>query len=176
MSAGARRVGLSFWLQWVAASLLGLAIGVGLLLAVSKGIGGPPHKAVMGAVAGGTVGTMQWLVLRRTGTRSPWWAAAGMVAWGVGAPAELIGGLPLSIAVLALLAGVLQSLALRGALARSYRWLPASLVAWAVFLGLVRLTSQMPSPAVGIGVGFTLVGAITGAAMVWMLQPVEPVS
>jgi len=156
MNASAGRAGLSFWLQWVAAGLVGLAVGAGLLLALSKAMGGPPHKAIMGAVVGGTVGALQWLALRRSGTRSPWWVAASIIAWGAGAPAELIGGLTLSIAVLAVLAGILQSLALRGVVPRSH--------------GIVRLTSQLPSPAVGIGVGFTLVAAITGLAMVWMLR------
>ena len=175
MNASAGRVGWSFWLQWVAASLVGLAVGAGLLLALSKGMGGPPHKAIMGSVVGGTVGTLQWLVLRRRGIRSAWWVAASIIAWGVGAPAELIGGLTLSIAALAVLAGVLQGLALRGVVPRSHWWFPANLVAWSVFLGVVRLTSQMSSPAVGLGVGFALVGAITGMAMVWMLR-VELVS
>jgi hypothetical protein len=176
MNASAGRAGLSFWLQWVAAGLVGLAVGAALLLALSKAMGGPPHKAIMGAVVGGTIGTLQWLALRRHGTRSPWWVAASIIAWGAGAPAELIGGLTLSIAVLAVLAGILQGLALRDVVPRSHWWwFPANLVAWSVFLGIVRLTSQLPSPAVGIGVGFTLVAAITGMAMVWMLR-VAPAS
>lgn len=170
MSATAARAGLSFWVQWVAAGVVGLAIGVGLLLTLSKVLGGPPHKAIMGAVAGGSVGTLQWLALRRRGIRAPWWVAASMLAWGVGAPAEYVGGLTLAIAVLAVLAGILQSLALRGVVPRSHWWFAANVVAWAVFLGTVQLTSQLPSPAMGIGVGFALVAVITGLAMMWLLR------
>lgn len=170
MIVRAERAGWSFLLQWVAGSLVGLAVGAALLLAVSTAMGGPPHKAVMGAVVGGTVGMLQWLVLRRRGIRSTWWIAAGIFTWGVGAPAELIGGLTLSVATLAVLAGILQGLALRGVVPHSHWWFPANIVAWSVFLGVVWLTSQAPNPAVGIGVGFTLVAAITGMAMRWMLR------
>ena len=80
LNANAARGSWSFWLQWVGGSLVGLAVGVGLLLALSKAMGGPPHKAVMGAVVGATVGTLQWLVLRRRGIRSTWWVPAGIIA------------------------------------------------------------------------------------------------
>ncbi|MEX2181615.1 MAG: hypothetical protein WD771_06195 [Gemmatimonadaceae bacterium] len=83
---------------------------------------------------------------------------------------ELVGGLMLSIAVLAVLAGTLQGLAIRGVIPRSFWWLPVNIAAWSVFLGVVRLTSQLSNPGVGIGVGFALVCAITGMAMVWMLR------
>jgi hypothetical protein len=174
MTARDGRIGWSFWLQWIAACLAGLAIGAGLLLATAKIVGVTPHKAVMGAVVGGAVGTLQWLVLRRHGTRAAWWVAASAIAWGIAAPAELLGGLTLSIATLAVLAGVLQGFALRGLVSRSLWWLLANIVAWSVFLGVVRVTSQLSNPGVGIGTGFALVSAITGISMVWMLRR-EPI-
>ena len=161
-------------MRWVVACLAGLAVGVGLLLGLSKVLGGPPHKAVMGAVAGGCVATLQCSVLRRHVSRSVGWVAASMVAWGVGAAAELVGGFPLSIAVLAVLAGTLQWLVLRGQVSRGGWWVVVNIVAWSVFLGLVEAMSQLANPAVGIGVGFAFVGAITGLAFVWMLRA-EPV-
>ena len=174
MRAGTGRADWRFALQWIAASLAGLAVGAGLLLVISKGLGVMPHKGIMGAVAGGTVGTLQWFVLRRHGVRSAWWVVACVIAWGISAPMELVGGLTLSIAVLAVLAGTLQGLAIRGLIPRTYWWLPVNVAAWSVFLGIVRLTSQLSNPGVGIGVGFALVCAITGTALARMLR-VEPV-
>ena len=167
---GARRVGWVFGLQWVAASLVGLAVAAGLLLGLSKMIGGPPHKGIMGAVVGGLVGTLQCFVFRRRLSRPGAWVAASIVAWGVGAAMELVGGFLLSIAVLAVLIGVLQSLVLRGQVSGSGWWVLANLVAWSVFLGLVGAMSQFTHPAVGLGVGFAFVGAITGVALVWLLR------
>ena len=83
---------------------------------------------------------------------------------------ELVGGFFLSIAVLAVLIGVLQWLVLRGQVSGSGWWVLANLVAWSVFLGLVGALGQLTHPAVGLGVGFTFVGAITGAALVWLLR------
>lgn len=83
---------------------------------------------------------------------------------------ELVGGFLLSIAVLAVLAGILQWLVLRGQVSRSGWWVVANMVAWAVFLGLVGALSPLTHPAVGLGVGFAFVGAITGLALVWMLR------
>lgn len=170
VNLGARPVGWIFCLQWVAVSLAGLAVAVGFLLGLSKVIGGPPHKGIMGAVVGGCVGTLQWLVLRRRVSRSGWWVAASIVAWGVGAAMELVGGFFLSIAVLAVLAGVSQWLVLREHVSRSGWWVVANIVAWSVFLGLVGAMSQLANPAVGLGVGFAFVGGITGIALDWLLR------
>ena len=166
----ARRVEWMLWLQWVGASLAGLVLGVSLLLGLSQVIGGPPHKGIMGAVVGATVGALQLLVLRRRVSRLPAWMAASIIAWGIGAAMELVGGFALSIAVLAVLAGVLQWLVLRGQVSRSSWWLLASIVAWSVFLGVVAVMSKLAHTAVGIGMGFAFVGGITGVALVWMLR------
>lgn len=124
----------------------------------------------MGAVVGACVGTMQSLVFRRHLSGPAQWIAVNAVAWGLAAPMEFIGGFFLSIAVLAVLGGVSQWLVLRGQLSRSGWWVAANVVAWSAFLGIVAATSTVGNPALGLGVGFAVVGAITGVTLVWMLR------
>ena len=63
-----------------------------------------------------------------------------------------------------------QWLVLRGQLSRSGWGVAANVVVWSAFLGIVAATSTVGNPALGLGVGFAVVDAITGVTLVWMLR------
>jgi hypothetical protein len=71
-----RKPGWGFWLLWVLASSVGLAVGLAVVGAVS----GAVPLDVVGAVAG----VAQWLLLRRQVRRAGWWILASTVGWAVG--------------------------------------------------------------------------------------------
>ena len=144
MNTARAQVGWRFWLVWVFASIVGLAVGsaaggfVGLVVAFAGTdfggvVGGAVVFAVSGAVAveeavafamafavsGASLGIAQWLVLRRHISRPGWWVLASTVGMAVG------GAVGMSVGV-----------------------------------GL----------AVGVAVGFAIYGAITGGVLVWLLR------
>ena len=83
------QVGWGFWLGWVLASTVGLAVGLAAgaalltIIAFSTLVGGsgidPLTSAMEGALLGASVGIAQWLVLRRKVSRAGWWVLASTV-------------------------------------------------------------------------------------------------
>lgn len=78
MNAERAQVGWRFWLGWVLASTVGVVVGltVGTFVqdsAVTRG------NVLGGAVIGASIGTAQWLVLRRQVSRSGCWVLASTV-------------------------------------------------------------------------------------------------
>jgi hypothetical protein len=100
----------------------------------------------------------------------------GLAESSPGAPAEAPGPDTIAAAA-ALLGGVagtvlasFQTLALRGHVARAWRWLLANAIAWAVAMpvlfGAVHLLERVRDPAVGLPIGFVVLGvcgAVVGA-------------
>jgi hypothetical protein len=79
-----------------------IAYGVGLLPAVlgDRMASAPTGAVVAGAVVGGaillaSIGTAQWLVLRRTGVRAAWWIATTAGAWLAGLAVFMLVATPL---------------------------------------------------------------------------------
>lgn len=222
-------VGLRFWLSWIAANALGELIGLGTTASVTVGafmindrlplwLGlalGVGVALVGGVVEGGTVGTAQWLVLRRALPAMRWrsWALAtavgGFIAWVLGmlpstimsatahaataataaggSPADIPDAVQLVLAaamglfVLGPILGVPQWRVLRRFVPRAGWWVLANGVAWAVGMPLVFLGVQAgaaggsPWRAIAAGALSLLaagaaVGAVHGAAMVWLLR------
>jgi hypothetical protein len=72
--------GLVHWL-WVAATSVGMAVGLSAGAAlVDYGIG-RADLALMGAVTGAAIGALQALLLARRGSRALWWAVVNPPAW-----------------------------------------------------------------------------------------------
>ena len=184
-------------------SILGFILGLGLGLIIGgfdNEFGA--LRTILGefifrAGLGFGVGILQWLVLRRRVSRAGWWvlaSTAGLavaqggaaildVAWGGAAAvasgnSEVLGSFAGQVAVMALggaMTGILQWLVLRGKVSRAGWWVLASTVGWALGFGV------MDSGWVLVGVDCILLGllygpvlgAVTGAALVWLLrQPV----
>ena len=152
---------------------------------------------IFGASLGSMVGILQWLVLRRRVSRAGWWVLAStagfIVGWGgvevamymaFGFPEEM-GGMSsftnvLGQAVVPALGGAvmgtLQWLILRGKVSRAGWWVLASTVGWALGVTVAEIIPwgveemEILSSLVVTG---TVLGAVTGAALVWLLrQPV----
>jgi hypothetical protein len=120
------------------------------------------------AVGGVLVGVLQWLVLRRYLAQAGRWVLASLgatavfalVVFSLGAfspDAGLVGGAVLYGTVV----GVLQWLVLRRQATRAGWWVPTSTVGWLVGIPL----GGMLGPP-----GWAWYGAITGAALVWLLR------
>lgn len=87
-------VGIAQWLVlrpyiagtrwWIAASIVGFAIGkqIGDYLVVA--IPGTLGAGLSGAVIGTLAGIAQWFVLRHYAARAGWWIAASALAWAIG--------------------------------------------------------------------------------------------
>jgi len=192
--------GWSTWLQWVAASILGFALGAAMGNAIAVSI---PSTAcanlwcllpgldltVLLVVLGLAGGFMQWLTLRRYIAKGGWWIPAS----GLGFPPALLiamvagislGGDSLAAPILmgvvfGVLSGIMPWLVLRRHVARAGWWIPAHLLGTLVggALGIIAFHSvglfgfyQFAWAVAGAIFGAGL-GAITGIALVWLLRP-----
>ena len=174
-----RWVGWRLWLGWLLASSIGWALGLAGGFAFGFGIGGvvsgTASMGVFGAILGVSIGTLQWLVLRRWISRAGWWVLATAVGMGVGFAlikavtptlSEVLDGGPLYGAanggLVGVLVGTLQGLVLRRQVARAGWWVLTSAVAMSVGFALDQVVGQL----VGM--------ATTGTALVWLLrQPAQ---
>jgi hypothetical protein len=180
-----------FWLKWVLASTVGWFVGfimmfiIGLLMAESFDIEWLTDL-VMGIMFGIGVGILQWLVLRRRIAGTGWWVLGSAAAGAVISQGNLasyyeslsFGTLLRYTVVVSLggaVAGIFQWLVLRGKVSRAGWWVLASTVGWALGIALWDAgwdagTEYGTLLLVGSG---PVLGAVTGAALVWLLrQPV----
>ena len=187
------QAGWGFWLGWVVASAVGVPVGfimgffLGAFIALPLGLEGWPTDLALGIGLGIGVGVSQWLVLRQRLTGAGWWvlasAAAGTViflALTIGYSESLSFGTLLRYAVVMALSGavvgILQWLVLRGKVSRAGWWVLASTVGWGFGMTVSRVIpwggtdedSLLPLAVTG-----AVMGAVTGAALVWLLrQPI----
>jgi hypothetical protein len=192
MNTNQNNVGGGFWLRWVLASFLGFAVGGvvgGFAMFAFDDELWMAGFALFGAIFGATGGAMQWLVLRRYVAYTGGWALATAVGYTLaGITTTLIFSLPSSaVAVAGLVAfatvagvagGILQWLILRRKLARAGWWVLASILGLMVGMGIggpVAMTlgqaGRVIEPTIVFGILFGVgVGAIPGAALVWLLR------
>ena len=187
-------VGPGVWLQWVLASTVGLAAGATLSGAVRVAFGledlaaleevGSYGRAAAGAasaaVVGASVGSTQWLVLRRYISQAGWWVLASAAGLAVGTALDVIDTIAWFVGIGAIGAsvGTMQWLVLRRQLSQSGWWILVGTVSWLVayptsFAIADRLSSAVggtASLATGFAVGGSLVGGITGGLLVWLLK------
>ena len=196
------QVGWGFGLRWVLASTVGLAVGgaVGFAVvdAVPEAVGFTVSVAVSWAVAGASMGTAQWLVLRRHIPGAGWWVLASTVGLAVGfavalAVSEAVGltvGLtggshfssePVALVLFGAVAGAsmgtAQWLVLRRQVSQTGWWVLASIVGVALSVAVFFTVTAGVEEAAGVAGGGALsgavYGAITGGVLVWLLrQPV----
>lgn len=187
-------VGWGFWLAWVLASVMGFIMGALLGWSVAYGLfDRDAYDATIGLtvgiVMGATAGFLQWVVLREKVARAGGWVLASTlgfaIAFGtigatdIGETNEnyVMAGILFAV-VFGVAGGVSQWLVLRRAgLARAGLWVPVS-----IFGSLVATIGFPLSSAIGatgnyglsaIVLGLLLgagLGAIPGAALVWLLR------
>jgi len=195
MNTNQNNVGRGFWLAWVLASIMGYVLGALIAMRVPYALlpifgvteeFGVVHLITFGTLLGAIGGFMQWAVLREKVAVSSWWvlasalgfAIAGGTLGAIGINENYVMAGILFAAVFGIAGGVLQWLVLRRAgVARAGLWVPAS-----IFGSLVASIGLPISSTIGaagnyglsamvIGVLFGAgLGAIPGAALVWLLR------
>lgn len=158
--------GWQFGVLWVSVTLVGSAIGLGILSMLANS---PATGALAGLLMGTLVGTGQWLLLRQWLASVVGWIPVLMIAEAIGlslvdsSPAAVIG------LVVGGLAGVGQWFVLRGKVPQAAAWIAvktfADVLAFAVSFSLPGLNYSL----VGVGIGL-LDGVLTGSAMIWLLR------
>ena len=193
-------VGWGFWLQWVLANTVGFT----LAFEVFRFFGPyafyvlfAPEYALMGVM----VGVPHWLVLRRQIPGVGRWVLATIGGFAVGGTLAFVAllaanyfglfdlidrdlaaflALILLYAPIGPLVGIAQWLVLRRKIARAGWWVLATTIALALFGAFFGLIPAFEwgyydaGPSVVSAVGGLLAGAITGAALIWLLR--QPVS
>jgi hypothetical protein len=165
------REDLRFWFLWVAATMVGLTVGMLIRQLLFRLGAWATNPMLVGAVVGMSLGIAQlkkfnwkWILGTATG-----WAVGWSVGWNVGW--NLLGGLGL-IAVFTLigaiagaLSGALQWLSLRQVSSRAGWWVPASAIAWTLGMAIgTSLGGPLGWPLVG-----ATSGAITGLVLLWIV-------
>ena len=173
-------IGISFWVQWILASV------VALVIASVGGVIGGSLVWLLGILIGWVfgipvVGIMQWLVLRRHVSRISMgaiWVLAYSVGLGfffgfaVSSNASEAPVWTLGAALGGAIAGGMQWLVLRR-ISRAGWWVLASSLAWAAGWGVSFELFDVYDPFTIFILGGAVVAAITGAVLVWLLrQPV----
>ena len=190
MKANQMNTGRGYWLAWFLASVIGF--GMGAVLGVSFAYRFFPtdtfdatNGIALGIVMGATGGYFQWVVLRERIAGAGLWGLASALGFGLAMGAPLaadpeensaMAGFLVG-AVFGLVSGILQWLILRRKILRAGWWLLAN------FLGSLVGTIAFPIAVaisetdnwglaiivfgMGLGAGY---GAITGAALVWLLR------
>jgi len=184
-----RPVGWALGFRWVLASMVGVALGLAvtmaIVLAVHTLVGGMAEDRVPGRLFLSIgIGLMQWLVLRRRLRHAGWWVLASIAGWtasdalawrmfwlirdtlGVAANYEFLAFLQrLSIGTSL---GLLQWLLLRRQFSPSGWWVMANVVGLAV--ASLPLGKDLPSglaDAIAISV---VTPALSGLVLVWLLR------
>ena len=196
MKIGGAQIGPWFWRWWVITNAVGFGVGwlLGVSVLLSRGESNetgwvPVLVMFLGwGLIGASIGISQWTVLRQT--LGSWWVLATIIGWVVGAfvvPAIITagGGIVISMPIVlmgnAALAGLLQWFTLRRYSQRAALWVLASLLGWGIGFGAVVLlagrlnaiaqSSDLVVAFVGEAVVGAISGAITGLALIWLLQP-----
>src|SRR5271157_408633 len=179
-----------FWLWWLFATLLGTIIGMAIVFSGLTPLRNNSSQAaqavrgfVIGAAFGATVGTAQWLVLRRYFDRAGWWALLTFIGWvaywelntmNLLVKAQGIAFIPdlLNLAIFGVILGVLQWLLLRKKILSAGWWVPANIAGMmlaSLVIDAIDTALQGDSPFDFI-TGSIVLAIITGICMVWLLK------
>ncbi|MCH7812525.1 MAG: hypothetical protein IID40_00760 [Planctomycetes bacterium] len=181
MQTERKNLGWRFWGRWVLATTIGWSVGIIAAFIVAHLIAPIvyiviPHETnlVVGLCLGAGVGYMQRRFASNPITASGRWVLS--TTMGMGIPFvvvviahEIWSGLPFGLVLIVtvggLITGLLQLRNMRRHSRRSGWWVLASIVGW----GLGWLVMGLGF-AVGLLIGGALLGAVTGGAIVWLLQ------
>jgi hypothetical protein len=164
--------GWQFWLLWTA----GTTVAAGLVFAMNMWVAALGFGALVGAV--------QAFALRGHLARAAWWLPATFVAWPVGAAGSFVpffiarilnlGHLPIALysAAAGAALAVVQMLVLRREVSGAAWWIAANALGWGLGFGIgfeLRGVQTIELVRAGLVSG-AIGGAITGAAMLWLLR------
>lgn len=196
MNTNHNNVGWGFWLAWFLASIMGFGVGSLIGMSVSyallSGMGiteefGVAHLIIFGTVLGAMSGFLQWTVLREKVAQAGWWVLANALGFAIaGGTLGAIGinenyftaGI-LFTAVFGVTGGIMQWLVLRIQVVRAGWWILASIFGSLVgAIGIPAanaISATVPDNYVLSTLVFGLLfgtglGAIPGAALVWLLR------
>jgi hypothetical protein len=180
----------SQWLWWVLASAMGAAIALAAVPFVLRSI----HSIVivdedrlfgilLAPMLGLFIGAMQWFVLRRHIPRAAWWVPASVAGYiavlilaalstNLGQAAiEGIADDVMLMSVLGTVVGVPQYLVLRKYFPKAQWWVLASAIGMLSYLlgGAIPAHNLIELVRLGVLSG-AFSGAVTGIALVWLLQ------
>ena len=174
LTPGERSLGL----QWVAATIVGWAIGFFVCEAIKPFLFDITHLGGDGLVIGAGVGIAQGLVLRRQTGRFGSWVLLSSLGFGIGklAGETIAQGMTAALghlvtgAVIGVAVGIAQWLILRRHVARAEWWVLANVAAWAVGWSVISLVEGAEDIATLIvyligGSGAALAGIITAYAL-----------
>ncbi|MGK7923618.1 MAG: hypothetical protein AB4080_26835 [Trichodesmium sp.] len=180
--AKSKKIGLSFFLQWVFVTFVGFLVS---LIFVEVGVR-PYIGAFSGAIGGGVIGLGQWLILKNRIFRSKWWVVVSIGTW------LLIGGSSLGAlgwiaprteqislrlfhgfingAIVGAILGLGQWFILRKQIYREEWWIVANIIAWSFGLPLGWLVGGLIygminlfiAEVVGLMVTWFFVAVVTG--------------
>jgi len=194
MNTNQNKFGWGFWLRWVLASILGATVGVTIAGFAGSAMGeGFASMGTVGVIFGALLGTMQWLVMRKYVTLTGWWVLAtafGYFLAGIATEQWVFRQIPYwelgiqpAVAFLgvgSIAGGTMQWLILREHVARAGWWVVASIVGLVVGIGITVPVAIKFGQIGGIeflivfGILFGVsVGALPGAALVWLLRQHE---
>ena len=191
MNANLISVGRGYWLAWFLASVLGY--GMGAILGFSfiynlspKDTFDATRGIISGIVMGATGGYFQWVVLNERISGAGLWGLASALGFGLAMgtimPADsgennAMAGVMILGSVFGLVSGILQWLILRRKVPGARWWLLANLLGSLVgaFASLIAVaiseTGNWGLAVMAFGLLFGAGnGAITGAALVWLLR------
>ncbi|MGK7875964.1 MAG: hypothetical protein AB4426_22505 [Xenococcaceae cyanobacterium] len=184
------KIGFGFWLQWALVTFFGFLVSLFLVEVGER----PDLDPMEGAIGGAVIGLAQSLVLSQRISQAWWWILASLVSWGLmtGSGFGAIGWFApgteiLSIrllcgavfgAICGLWLGVGQWLVLRKEVPASWRWIVTTAVCWSIGLSLGwtvggvlhLLTRFFLGEVVGLALTWVIVGAMTGVALIGLLQ------
>jgi hypothetical protein len=177
MNENQMNTGRGYWLAWFLASSMGYGMGAVLGASFAYRIfNREPFTILMGVTLGTVMGAIggyfQWVVVRERIAGAGLWGLTGALGLGAAMGAliaadtgqnNVLAGVVILGAVFGLVSGTLQWLILRRKLPRAGWWLLANLLGSLV--GNWGLAIMMFGLVFGAGNG-----AITGAALVWLLR------
>lgn len=194
MQTDAQRSAETFFNRWVIATTLGWLLGLvlTLILAVGWGLLGGQAQFMIGISMGAGVGYMQHRHLEDwidRPLRWLWISIAGMGApfifWDIGTYAGFgsLFSLPACVLAGGLLTGILQLDLLRERMDRAVWWVLASTAGWAPPVAAIAIHDLDLAPGffdtafliAGLLFGGTILGAITGKALIWTIPDAENV-
>jgi MFS family permease len=188
MNANQMNTGRGYWLAWFLASVMGYGLGAILGMSIAWRFfptGDAANGITLGILMGATGGYFQWVVLRERITGAGLWGVASALGLGLGIGVlvstyitENYGiAVFLFASVIAVVSGILQWLILRRKVSRAGWWLLANLLGsllgatGAAIGAAIGETGNWGLAALVFGLGFGAGnGAITGAALVWLLR------
>lgn len=198
MNIEQKQAGWSFWIWWTGVTIIGGVAGTTVADKLSLGmLSGQNDAGILFSMLGSGVFALfvsaaQWILLRRLFSNSAWWLAGGTFGRAFG---MLIGSITIVLishqfnlqggvwtssiylAVRGAVLGISQWLILKKWRVKSGWWVLGNAIAWmlgSTLLDLFIAPSAIKSPIIRDLIEVTIAGAVTGAAMVWILRQPTP--